>query len=202
MQKGKYWGLVKSGQVPQPTTTFKSVGESDYLEKAILLEKPYLYFLHKIAPYIIYAQTGWWWRHKDWSKFQSFSSHFEIKVTVSFSRQSLNVNRSCCLVGSEARSGIASKALASWLDMWLVVAAGNRPFFSSRIWTKSGNVCCAVTKAGEEGAYVVSGISGGTMCLPLRGQNSLSDISLAGTSSNWAPKWPRHITAGTDLQIA
>ena len=35
-----------------------------------------------------------------------------------------------------------------------------------------------MTKAGGRGAYVVSGISGGTMCLLLRGQNSLSDISL------------------------
>ena len=51
-----------------------------------------------------------------------------------------------------------------------------------------------MTKAGGRGAYVVSGVSGGTMCLLLRPQNSLSDISLAGTYSNWAPKWPRHIT--------
>ena len=39
-------------------------------------------------------------------------------------------------------------------------------------------------------------VTAGGHVVPTERQNSLSDVSLAATCSNWAPKWPRHITAG------
>ena len=87
MQKGKYWGLVKS-------YSWKSLSCISFTKLPLVTE---------------------WWRHKDWSQFQSFLSHFLDEIhRIDAWGKAQYVNRSWCLVGSGVEQEVELRARLCW----------------------------------------------------------------------------------------
>ena len=85
MQKGKYWGLVKS---------WKSLSCISFTKLPLVTE---------------------WWRHKDWSQFQSFYPHFLDEIhRIDAWGKAQYVNRSWCLVGSGVEQEVELRARLCW----------------------------------------------------------------------------------------